>query len=280
MHLHRARIGFDDGGKVLAWDHVIVGQSVTAGSVFEEFQVKNGVDATATEGMREPYALPMRLTVHHPKLNRAGVVVAQRGLHPHRLRDGDLARRDRPRDEAGPGRLPDAALRREAIRTTAPRCNWRWTRAATARRPCRRARLGRGGARFLLVRRRLCGRSLGGARTVRPVLHRVTAGVHCNLVVNPRTVEAQVQGAAVMGLSMCLPAPAITFKDGVVQQSNFGDFTVARHHRHAGVRRPHRAERRSAHGHGRARPATTGAGVRQRDRAADRQAAAASCRST
>src|SRR6202048_1507720 len=62
----------------------------------------------------------------------------------------------------------------------------------------------------------------------KPVLHRVTAGVHCNLAVNPRTVEAQVQGAAVMGLSMCLPGAAITLKDGEVQQSNFGNFTVAR----------------------------------------------------
>jgi isoquinoline 1-oxidoreductase beta subunit len=62
----------------------------------------------------------------------------------------------------------------------------------------------------------------------RPVLHGVTAGVHCNLAVNPRSVEAQVQGAAVMGLSMCLPGAAITLKDGEVEQSNFGDFTVAR----------------------------------------------------
>ena len=69
MHLHRARIGFDERGNVLAWDHVIVGQSILAGTVFEQFQVKNGIDATATEGMREPYALPMRLTVHHPKVN-------------------------------------------------------------------------------------------------------------------------------------------------------------------------------------------------------------------
>jgi len=61
-----------------------------------------------------------------------------------------------------------------------------------------------------------------------PVLHRATAGVHCNLAVNPRSIEAQVQGAAVMGLSMCLPGGAITLKDGVVQQGNFGDFTVAR----------------------------------------------------
>ncbi len=62
----------------------------------------------------------------------------------------------------------------------------------------------------------------------KPVLHRVTAGVHCNLAVNPRSVEAQVQGAALMGLSMCLPGAAITLKDGVVEQSNFGDFVVPR----------------------------------------------------
>jgi isoquinoline 1-oxidoreductase beta subunit len=61
-----------------------------------------------------------------------------------------------------------------------------------------------------------------------PILHRVTAGIHCNLAVNPRTVEAQVQGAAIMGLSMCLPGSAITLKDGIVEQSNFGDYTVAR----------------------------------------------------
>jgi isoquinoline 1-oxidoreductase subunit beta len=65
-------------------------------------------------------------------------------------------------------------------------------------------------------------------REGQPVLHRVSAGVHCNLAVNPRTVEAQVQGAAVMGLSMCLPGSAITLKDGVVEQGNFADFTVAR----------------------------------------------------
>jgi isoquinoline 1-oxidoreductase beta subunit len=62
----------------------------------------------------------------------------------------------------------------------------------------------------------------------RPALRHVTAGVHCNLAVNPRSVEAQVQGAAVMGLSMCLPGSAITLKDGVVEQSNFGDFTMPR----------------------------------------------------
>src|SRR2546427_11074920 len=71
-------------------------------------------------------------------------------------------------------------------------------------------------------------RSEASVKDGRPVLHKATAGVHCNLAVNPRTIEAQVQGAALMGLSMCLPGAAITLKDGVVEQSNFGDFAVPR----------------------------------------------------
>jgi isoquinoline 1-oxidoreductase beta subunit len=67
-----------------------------------------------------------------------------------------------------------------------------------------------------------------GVQDGRPVIRGVTAGVHCNLCVNPRTVETQVQGAAVMALSTTLPGHAITLKDGVVQQRNFNDFAPAR----------------------------------------------------
>ncbi len=61
-----------------------------------------------------------------------------------------------------------------------------------------------------------------------PRLHKVTAGVHCNLAVNPLTIGAQVEGAVLMGLGMTLPGAAITLKDGVVEQQNFSDYTVAR----------------------------------------------------
>lgn len=37
-----------------------------------------------------------------------------------------------------------------------------------------------------------------------------------------------MQGGALMGLGMCLPGAAITFKDGQVEQGNFNDYTVAR----------------------------------------------------
>ena len=69
MHLHRAEIGFDAQGRILGWEHVIVGQSILKGSPFEPFMVKDGIDGTMVEGMKEPYAIPMKLSVHHPQVN-------------------------------------------------------------------------------------------------------------------------------------------------------------------------------------------------------------------
>jgi isoquinoline 1-oxidoreductase beta subunit len=102
MHVHRAEIGFDAKGKVLAWDHVVVGQSIAQGTPFEAFMIKDGIDNTALEGMREPYDVPMRLSVHHPKVNVPVLVVAQRGLHPYRLRHGNPGRRNSPCHTARP----------------------------------------------------------------------------------------------------------------------------------------------------------------------------------
>jgi isoquinoline 1-oxidoreductase beta subunit len=58
-------------------------------------------------------------------------------------------------------------------------------------------------------------------------VHRVVAAFDCGLVVNPMTVEAQVQSAIAYGLSAALHGK-ITFKDGKVEQSNFHDYQVLR----------------------------------------------------
>jgi len=226
MHLHRARVGFDERGKVLAWDHVIVGQSVTSGSVFEQFQVKNGIDATATEGMRDPYPLPMRLTVHHPKLNVPVLWWRSVGsTHTAFVMETLL-------DEIARATKQDpVAYRMQLFGDKHPRHSAA-LQLAVDKSGYGKKRLPAGRAWGVAVHESFSSVVAyvveASMQQGRPVLQRVTAGVHCNLVVNPRTVEAQVQGAAVMGLSMCLPGAAITLKDGEVQQSNFGDFTVAR----------------------------------------------------
>lgn len=62
-----------------------------------------------------------------------------------------------------------------------------------------------------------------------PRVHRVVCAVDCGHVVNPRIVEAQMQGAIVFGLSAALYG-AITIEKGRVQQGNFHDQPVVRMH--------------------------------------------------
>ena len=45
MHVHRVEVGVGSDGLPLAWRHVIVGQSIVAGTPFASMLVKNGVDA-------------------------------------------------------------------------------------------------------------------------------------------------------------------------------------------------------------------------------------------
>ena len=56
---------------------------------------------------------------------------------------------------------------------------------------------------------------------------RIDLAIDCGLVVNPDRVRAQMEGAAIMGISNTLYS-AITVKGGQVEQSNFTDYLVAR----------------------------------------------------
>lgn len=226
MHVHRAEIGFDAQGNILAWDHVIVGQSILKGSPFEAFMVKNGIDATAIEGMKEPYDVPMKLSVHHPQVNVPVLwwrsVGSTHTAYAMETLIDEVARTTRQDPVAYRMRLMgDKHPRHKAA-----------LQLAVAQSGYGKKKLAAGRAWGVAVHESF--ESVvayvveASVKDGTPKLHRITAGVHCNLVVNPKSVEAQVQGGALMGLSMCLPGGAITLKDGVVEQSNFGDFAVPR----------------------------------------------------
>jgi isoquinoline 1-oxidoreductase beta subunit len=226
MHLHRARIGFDANGQVLAWDHTLVGQSIISGTFFEGMMVKNGIDATAIEGMREPYPLPMRLTVHHPKQNVPVLWWRSVGsTHTAYVMETLI-------DEIARATKQDpVTYRLKLIGDKHPR-HRAALQLAVAKSGYGKKALPQGRAWGVAVHESfntvVAYVVEASVKDGQPVLHRVTAGVHCNLAVNPRTVEAQIQGAALMGLATCLPGAAITLKDGEVQQSNFGDYAVPR----------------------------------------------------
>jgi isoquinoline 1-oxidoreductase subunit beta len=58
-------------------------------------------------------------------------------------------------------------------------------------------------------------------------LTRAVAAVDCGIVINPNTVEAQIQGGLVFGWSAALYS-GITLKHGAVEQRNFNDYRVMR----------------------------------------------------
>jgi isoquinoline 1-oxidoreductase beta subunit len=61
----------------------------------------------------------------------------------------------------------------------------------------------------------------------KPKVHRVVCVIDAGIIVNPRTVEMQFQGAVSFALGAALYG-LITVKDGAVQESNFHDYPVLR----------------------------------------------------
>jgi len=226
MHLHTAKIGFDAQGNIAAWDHVIVGQSILGGTPFEPMMVKGGIDGTAVEGMKEPYEIPMRLTVHHPKVNVPVLWWRSVGSTHTAFVMETLV------DEIARTTKQDpVAYRMKLIGNEHPR-HKAALQLAVDKSGYGKKTLAAGRAWGVAVHESFNSVVAyvveASVKDGTPTLHTVTAGVHCNLVINPKSLEAQVQGGALMGLSMCLPGAAITLKDGVVEQSNFADYVVPR----------------------------------------------------
>jgi isoquinoline 1-oxidoreductase subunit beta len=232
LTVHRAEIGFDAKGKVLAWDHRIVSQSILGGSPFEAFLVKDGVDGTTTEGMREPYDVPMKLTVHHPKVNVPVLWWRSVGsTHTAFVMETLL-------DEIATQTKQDPVAYRMALMADDKKAarHKAALQLAVDKSGYGKKKLPAGTAWGVAVHESfesvvayvVEAKMSGKGKDRKPVLTKVTAGVHCNLCVNPRTVEAQVQGSVVMALATTMPGHAITLKDGVVEQSNFHQYTNAR----------------------------------------------------
>ncbi|WP_423198464.1 Xanthine dehydrogenase family protein molybdopterin-binding subunit [Cupriavidus sp. H19C3] len=228
LHVHRARIGVDGAGQVVAWQHTIVGQSIITGTPFEPMMVKNGVDATMTEGIVEnDYALPLHLAVHHPKVEVP--VLWWRSV-----------------GNTHTGFVKETLADEMAVAAKQDPVAWRMARLDAQKHARHRAALQLAVDKSGYGKRKLPkGHAWGVAvhesfHSVvayvvdvsivkgEPRVHRVTAGVHANRVVNPLSAAAQIQGGCVFGLSMTRPGFAIEMENGVVRNSNFPDYPPPR----------------------------------------------------
>ena len=226
VHVHRAEIGLDKHGTIVAWDHTIVGQSITAGTPFEALMVKNGVDSTMVDGMGAPYNLPLKLTVHHPSVNVP--VLWWRSVASTHTAFVMETLIDEAATTAG---IDPVLYRKKLLGDSHPR-QIAALDLAVKNAGYGQMHLPKGHA--FGVAMHTCFNSVvayvveASVTHGVPRLHNVWAGVHCNRAVNPLSIESQVQGAVLMALSTTLHGAAITLKDGVVEQKNFNDYTVAR----------------------------------------------------
>jgi isoquinoline 1-oxidoreductase beta subunit len=60
-----------------------------------------------------------------------------------------------------------------------------------------------------------------------PQIHRVVVAIDCGQVVNPNTLEQQMQGGVVFAMTQALHGK-VTVEGGAIQQSNFGDYELVR----------------------------------------------------
>lgn len=227
MYLHRARIGLGPDGMPVAWRHVIVGQSITAGTPFEQFTVKNGVDATSVEGVADsPYLKD--LPHHHVDLHspRTGIPVlwwrsvghSHTGFVMESLIDELALAARRDPVEFRRALLRDHPRHLAALNLAAEEAGWG--------QPLPSDR-GRGVAvheSFGSFVAQVAEVSVdqGGIH-----VHRVVCAIDCGLAVNPEGVRAQMESGIAFGLGAVLHS-VLNVKGGRVQESNFHDYRVLR----------------------------------------------------
>jgi isoquinoline 1-oxidoreductase beta subunit len=223
-HSISAALGAD--GKPVAWQHRIVAQSFIAGTPFEPFIFKNGVDETAVEGAAElPYEVPnlqvewQQVKIGVPTLwwrsvghsHNAFVIESfldelanAAGKDPYEYRRSLLGKNTRhlaalnlAAEKAGWGKaLPPGRSRGIAVHDS-----------------------------FGSYIAHVAEVSVSKKGEVK--VHRVVCGIDCGPTVNPETVRAQMEGAIVFGLTAALYGE-ITFEKGRVQQRNFHDYPTLR----------------------------------------------------
>ncbi len=224
MHVHRVEIGIGQDGMPAAWRHVIVGQSILAGTPFAAMMVKNGIDATAVEGAADTYYnIPnFQVSTHHPTPN-VPVLWWRSVGHTHNA----FVMETLIDELAARAKADPIAYRRKLLRTDAGKLQ-RTLDLMDEKSAAWRHSLPKGHA-FGVA----CHESFGtGVACVvdvsienqRPKIHRVTVAVDPGVAVNPLTIEAQFQAGVAFGVSQLMAKGAITFKDGRVEQRNFDGY--------------------------------------------------------
>ncbi|VVQ08220.1 Isoquinoline 1-oxidoreductase subunit beta [Pseudomonas fluorescens] len=225
--LHHARIGLDAAGLPIAWKHVLVGQSIMAGTSLEATMVKDGIDKTSVEGVADsPYLAGLahhQVDLHSPKTGISVLWLRSVGhTHTAFVMESLI-------DELAEAAGKDPVDYRRTLLKDHPRhlgvLNLAVEKAGW------KAPLPDGHALGVAVHESFGSYIAQVAEVSQDNLairvHRVVCAVDCGIAVNPMSIAAQMESAITFGLGFTLHSK-LTFKDGRVEQSNYHDYQVLR----------------------------------------------------
>jgi isoquinoline 1-oxidoreductase subunit beta len=221
----RISAALDESGKPVAWRHRFAGSSVIARWLPPAF--KNGLDPDSTEGAIDlVYDLP-NFHVEYVRVEPPGIPTAfWRSVGPSH----NVFVTESFIDEMAMAAKQDAVAYRRGLLDKAPRAKAVLDLAAEKAgwgQP-----LPKGSGRGVSLQF-VFGSYLAQVAQVEVSkdgdvrLRRVVCAVDCGTVVNPDTIQAQIQSGIIFGAAAALYGE-ITLKDGRVEQSNFDTYRVLR----------------------------------------------------
>ena len=225
---HRVKVGLDAGGRIVAWDHRIAGQSIMKGTAFESFSVHDGVDHSSVEGVSDtPYRIP-GMHVGLTDTKKATDTLWWRSVgHTHTAYAMevmmDLAARAAGRDPVA-FRLDylkgdkDQARKAAVLKLAAEKAGW--GKAPAGRR--QGVAVHKSFNSYVAEVVEISGDAASGVK-----IEKVTCAVDCGIPVNPDVIKAQMEGGIGYGIGHAM-RDEITLTEGVVDQANFPDYEPLR----------------------------------------------------
>lgn len=226
IYVHRLKAGLDQNGRIVAWKHTIVGQSITAETPFASQTMKDGIDTTSVEGATTlPYGIPNLVVELHQM--KAGVpVLWWRSVGSTHTGHATEHMMDILAKEAGKDpvafrldHLKSGQRHVGALKLAAEKANWGKPAEAGIMRG---VAVHESFATFVAQIADVRLKDDGSFK-----VERIVCAVDCGIAVNPDVVAAQMEGGIGYGLGAAIKG-AITLKGGHVEQANFDGYDVLR----------------------------------------------------
>lgn len=226
MYYHKLTAGLDKKGKIIAWQHRIVGQSIFKGLPQAAFMIQNGIDGSSVEGaVNLPYAIANTRVELHSTENPVPVLW-WRSVGSTHTAYATEAFIDQIAKEAG----RDPLQYRFDMLGSDPR--YRGVLQLAAKQAgFAKKKLNKNHHLGLAVHKSFntyvaqvveISKSAAGYK-----VEKVVCAVDCGIAVNPDIVKAQMEGGIGYGLSPAMMSQ-ITLDQGKVVESNFHNYQVIR----------------------------------------------------